>query len=125
MSTQKKPKPSGRSAKAGSTKSKLAPPPQTYTTFVERYPKLGEAWDLVHEASCEGPLTERERLLLKLAVAAGALREGAVRSAARKARAGGVDEAEIAQTIALAASVLGFPGTVAVFSWIQAAKSSR
>lgn len=98
---------------------KLAGPPPTYQRFVEQYPKLGQAWDLVHEASTEGPLTERERLLVKLAVAAGALREGAVGSASRKARAGGVSEEEIAQTIALAASVLGFPATVAVYSWVQ------
>ena len=56
---------------------------------------------------------------MKLAVAAGALREGEVGSASRKARAGGVSEEEIAQVIALAASVLGFPATVAVYSWVQ------
>lgn len=100
-------------------KGKLKGPPPTYQRFVARYPKLGEAWDLVHEASTDGPLTERERLLVKLAVAAGALREGAVGSAARKGRAGGLSEDDLAQTIALATSVIGFPATVAVFSWVE------
>lgn len=116
-----------RTLKKSSSKkrTKLAAPPPTYQRFVEQYPKLGEAWDLVHEASTEGPLTERERLLVKLAVGAGALREGAVSSAGRKARAGGVSEEEIAQVIALAASVLGFPATVAVYSWVQPAPQKK
>lgn len=98
---------------------KLPDPPATYTSFVARFPKLGQAWDLVHEAGSAGPIDERTCRLLKLALAAGAMREGAVHSAVRKARALGITEEEIEQVVALAAGVLGFPSTVAIFSWIR------
>jgi alkylhydroperoxidase/carboxymuconolactone decarboxylase family protein YurZ len=111
-----------KKAKGKKIDRKLPKPPAAYTKFVETFPGLGEAWDRVHEASAQGPLDERARHVVKLAIAVGALREGAVRSAARKARAVGVSEEEIRQVIALAASVIGFPATVAVFSWIESAR---
>lgn len=96
----------------------LAPAPVAHQRFVGRYPKLAAAWDLIHEAASNGPLGEKEMRLIKLAIAVGALKEGAVRSAARKARAVGVDEEAISQVVALAASTIGFPSSVAVSSWI-------
>lgn len=93
-------------------------PPSTYRHFVERFPKLGEAWENVREAEETGPLDHRTRRLMKLAVAVGAMREGAVHSAVRKAQAAGAGEDAIYQTVALAASTLGFPSTVAVYSWV-------
>lgn len=94
-------------------------PPSTYREFIDRYPKLGEAWDRVREAEKAGPLQGKDVRLLKLAVALGAMREGAVHSAVRKAHAAGASEEEIHQVVALAASTLGFPSTVAVFSWVR------
>ncbi len=86
--------------------------------FVSRFPKLGQAWDLMREAGA-GPLDERTATLIKLAVAIGALREGAVHSGARKARALGATAAEIDQIVALAASTVGLPAAVAVYSWLR------
>jgi len=94
-------------------------PPAAYRAFVQRHPKLGQAWDLVGEAGQEGPLDERTIRLVKLAVAFGAMREGAVHSGVRKALAEGVPLAEIEQAVALAAGTLGFPATVAIFSWVR------
>jgi len=94
-------------------------PPDTYLQFIQAFPKLGEAWKLAQEAGADGPLDDKAQRLIKLAVAIGNMREGAVHSAVRKAIAVGVTEAEIAQVIALAGSVLGFPSTVAVFSWVE------
>jgi alkylhydroperoxidase/carboxymuconolactone decarboxylase family protein YurZ len=93
-------------------------PPDTYREFIDRFPKLGEAWQRVREAEEAGPFDDRTRRLLKLAVAVGNLREGAVHSAVRKARAAGAGEDEIYGTLALAASTLGFPATVAVYTWV-------
>jgi alkylhydroperoxidase/carboxymuconolactone decarboxylase family protein YurZ len=59
--------------------------------------------------------------LVKLAVACGALREGAVHASVRKALALGLTRAEIEQVIALAAGTLGLPATVAIFSWVEEA----
>lgn len=96
----------------------LPKPPEAYERFIAAYPHLKVAWDAIHEAGKQGPLDERTIRLIKLAVAAGAMREGAVRSSARKALASGVTQEEIAQVVALAAGVLGLPSTVAVHSWL-------
>jgi alkylhydroperoxidase/carboxymuconolactone decarboxylase family protein YurZ len=93
-------------------------PPKAYEAFVQRYPKLGQAWEAIHEAGNEGPLDERTARLVKLGVAVGALREGAIHSNVRKALAMGVANAEIEQVISLAAGTLGLPSTVAVYTWI-------
>jgi 4-carboxymuconolactone decarboxylase len=98
---------------------RLPTPPDTFVEFCRRFPKLGEAWALAGEAGRDGPLDEKTRFLIKLAVSLGAMREGAVHSAVRKAVAVGATREEIEQVIALAASTLGFPGAVAVYSWVR------
>jgi alkylhydroperoxidase/carboxymuconolactone decarboxylase family protein YurZ len=94
-------------------------PPETYQAFVKRYPAIGQAWETIAQAGKNGPLDEKTVRLVKLAIAMGALREGAVHANVRKAQAAGISREEIEQVIALAASTLGLPATVAVFSWIQ------
>ena len=94
-------------------------PPKAYQAFVARYPKLGEAWDLIAEAGQEGPLDERVARLVKLGIAIGAMREGAVHSGARKAVGMGISREEIEQVVALAAGTLGLPSTVAAYCWVQ------
>ena len=98
---------------------KLSEPPAAYQTFVTRYPLLGKAWELMGEAGKEGPLDEKTARLIKLAIAIGAMREGAVHASVRKARALGISQEEIQQVVALAAGVLGMPSTVAIHSWVQ------
>ena len=93
--------------------------PKSYRRFVARYPKLGEAWEKVREAERDGPASQKDVRLLKLAIAIGAMRQGAVTSAARKALDAGASEAEILQVVALGASTLGFPASVAVSSWVE------
>jgi 4-carboxymuconolactone decarboxylase len=100
-------------------------PPQRYQEFIERFPRLAVAWEALHEAGAEGPLDARTQRLVKLSVAIGALREGAVRSSVRKALAEGIPLAEIEQVIALAASSIGMPAAVAAFSWARAAAETE
>ena len=99
----------------------MAPrPPTTYNEFVSRFPSLGKSWELMHEAGEEaGPLTERERQLIKLGISIGALREGAVHSAVRKARASGIKREEIEQVAAIAATTIGLPSAVAAWTWVR------
>ena len=92
-------------------------PPKTYETFVRRYPKLAEAWERIAEAGRDGPLDAKTARLIKLGIAVGAMREGAVHSGVRKALAAGISVEEIEQIVVLAASTLGMPSTVAVFTW--------
>ena len=94
-------------------------PPKTYKEFIQKYPKLSQAWDLVGEEGMTGPLDRKTVRLVKLGIAMGALRQGAVHSGVRKARSEGISREEIDQVIALAAGTLGFPATVALFSWVR------
>lgn len=94
-------------------------PPKPYEDFVKLYPRLGEAWEAIHEAGDDGPLDVKTVRLVKLGIAIGAMREGAIHSSVRKALAMGVTKAEIEQIIALAAGTLGLPSTVAVYTWIS------
>lgn len=93
--------------------------PESYRNFLDRYPKLGEAWENAREAEETGPLDAKNRRLIKLAIAVGAMREGAVRSAVRKALAEGVEPAAIRQVVALCATTIGFPSAVAIDTWIS------
>ena len=94
-------------------------PPRRYQDFIEKFPKLGAAWERIAEAGKVGPLDEKTIRLIKLGIAIGALREGAVHSSVRKAQALGITKGEVEQVIALAAGTLGLPATVAAFTWVN------
>jgi 4-carboxymuconolactone decarboxylase len=94
-------------------------PPAVHRQFVARFPRLGKAWDLVNEEGGSGPLDDKTQRLVKLAVAVGAMREGAVHSGVRKARDAGASLAEMEQVVALGASTIGLPSAVAVWTWMR------
>lgn len=95
-------------------------PPKTYDDFVARFPELSQAWEAMGAAArASGPLDDRTGRLVKLAVAIGAQRIGAVQAAVRHARAAGIPVEEIEQAAALSASTIGVPGAVAAWSWIR------
>jgi alkylhydroperoxidase/carboxymuconolactone decarboxylase family protein YurZ len=94
-------------------------PPKSYDAFVSRYPKLSEAWEKIGEAGRDGPLDDKTIRLIKLAISIGAMREGAVHSGVRKALAAGISVDELEQVVALAASTIGMPSTVAIFTWVR------
>ncbi len=97
-------------------------PPAAHSEFVRRFAKLGQAWDLVNEEGSGGPLDAKTQRLVKLAIAIGAMREGAVHSGVRKARDAGASLEELEQVVALGASTIGFPATVAAWTWIRELK---
>jgi alkylhydroperoxidase/carboxymuconolactone decarboxylase family protein YurZ len=97
----------------------LPRPPKAYQQFIDRFPKAGQAWDLLAEAAeAAGPLSPRDQRLIKLAIAVGAFREGATHSAARKALATGVTQEQMEQVVALAAPTIGLPSAVAAHQWV-------
>jgi 4-carboxymuconolactone decarboxylase len=98
---------------------KRSRPPAAYQDFVSRYPRLGRAWRLASDEAARGPLDARTQRLVKLAIAVGAQRESAVHSAVRKALDEGVSLAEMEQLVPLAAPTIGFPASVAAWSWIR------
>ena len=94
--------------------------PRTYQEFVARFPELGQAWELLHQGTENaGPLDSRTLRLVKIGIAIGAQREGAVHSATRRALDEDITRKEIEQVVASAASTIGLPAAVAAFTWVS------
>ena len=95
-------------------------PPQHFIEFRSRYPAIANAYESLAEATqSAGPLDAKTRCLVKLGIAAGAWREGAVHSHARRALASGCTADEVRHVVLLATTTLGFPSMMAVLSWVQ------
>ena len=94
--------------------------PERFKKFQKDFPEIYNAYEnlgnSVHKA---GPLNEKARALIKLAISSGARLEGAVKTHTRKAIAAGCTLEEIRQTVLLAIPTIGFPSTVAVMSWVD------
>jgi 4-carboxymuconolactone decarboxylase len=99
--------------------SDLPKPPQTHHEFMATFPDIANAWETIGTAGKTGPLDEKSCRLVKLALAMGAQQEGAVHASVRKALAMGITREELEQVVVLAAGTLGFPQTVAAFTWIR------
>jgi 4-carboxymuconolactone decarboxylase len=94
--------------------------PEVYRHFSDRFPAVKEAFDSLGTAEhAAGPLSERERRLVKLGIAVGAESEGAVRSHVRKLLGVGASQGEILHTIVLALTTIGFPATNAALGWAE------
>ncbi len=94
--------------------------PEAYQNLRERYPDLATAYDALGDAAHQaGPLPERERRLVKLALAIGAGLEGAVHSHTRKALEAGLTPDELRHAALLAVTTLGFPAAVRALSWVE------
>lgn len=95
------------------------PKPAPYLRIQREQPELMEAYErfasLAHEA---GPLSDRERRLVKLALAFASGSEGATHSHARQALEAGIGEADLRHVAFLAATTLGFPAMMKALSWI-------
>jgi len=102
-------------------KSKTLPkPPKFYEQFVEKYPavagtyeKLGNA---VHE---QGPLTDRDRALIKLAISGSHLYSSAFKAHIRKAVAAGISREEIEHLVLLFLPTVGFPTMMAAMGIVE------
>ena len=94
--------------------------PKRYTQFKEDFPEVASAYesmgDAVHKA---GPLDDKTRALIKLAISTGARLEGAVHSHARKAVKAGATKEEMRQVALLALPTIGLPSMMAALSWID------
>ena len=94
--------------------------PKKYQKFSEKYPIVIKAYeemgDAVHTA---GPLDEKTRALIKLAISTGAKLEGAVHSHARKALKAGVTKEEMRHAVLLALPTIGLPSMMAAMTWID------
>jgi 4-carboxymuconolactone decarboxylase len=94
--------------------------PQPYLKFMHEFPALGQAYQQLGSAAHDsGPLDERARQLVKLALAVGAGHEGAVHAHTRRALAMGLSPDEIKHVVVLAVTTLGLPRSVAAYTWVN------
>jgi alkylhydroperoxidase/carboxymuconolactone decarboxylase family protein YurZ len=94
--------------------------PSTFKAFIRKYPALGRAHENIGHAIDEaGPLDAKTLALIKVGVCLGAGLESALRSHVRRAMQHGATTAEIEQALLLGMNTVGFPRTVAAWSWAQ------
>ena len=86
----------------------------------DTHPDIWTAYaDLGAATAKAGALSDRERRLVKLALAIGAASEGAVHSHTRRGLEEGIAAADLQQVALLAIGPLGFPRAVAAETWIS------
>ncbi len=94
--------------------------PKPFQDFTSDFPDVAKSYETLSAATHDaGPLDDRTRRLVKLAIAVGGRLEGAVRAHARQARASGVPLAELDHVVLLALTTIGLPSTVAARTWIR------
>ena len=95
-------------------------PPRRAGDLARMVPEVWDAYASLGKAVAEaGPLDDRTRRLIKLALAIGARSEGATHSHARQALEEGLESDELRQVVLLAITTLGFPAAMAGFSWVE------
>lgn len=86
----------------------------------EDHPDIWDAYSRLGRACAEaGPLDERERRLVKLAMAVASGSEGATHSHVRRGLGEGLTVEELRQVALLGIPTLGFPSAVAALTWMD------
>ena len=94
--------------------------PARYLQFQKSYPGVFSAYDALGAATAEaGPLKNKMRALVKLALAVGGQMEGAVHSHTRRALEAGCTAEEIRHVVLLGTTTLGFPSMIKTMSWVD------
>ncbi|MCX6135574.1 MAG: carboxymuconolactone decarboxylase family protein [Ignavibacteriales bacterium] len=95
-------------------------PPKRYQDFSKKYRDIAKAYEEMGSAChSAGPLDEKTRALVKLAISIGARIEGSTHAHARKAIAAGVKAEELYHVALLAIPTIGFPPAMAAMSWVE------
>ncbi len=94
--------------------------PAPFRRFIEQFPEVADAYSNLGKATHEqGPLDAPTRQLIKLGMAIASGREGAVHAHTRRALEVGVTAEQIYHCLLLAITSVGFPATVAAYTWIN------
>jgi len=94
--------------------------PKRFLKFAEDFPDVAKAYEKLGDAvHASGPLTAKERALVKLAISIGARLEGAVHSHVRKAVGQGLRPDQLRHVALLSLPTIGFPAMMAALSWID------
>jgi 4-carboxymuconolactone decarboxylase len=101
---------------------KMSELPRTYQRFQSQYHELWKAYEhLGATAAGAGPIESKCRQLIKLGMAAANQTESAVKSHTHRALEAGATAEEIQHAVLLGITTIGFPATMAAFSWAQLA----
>jgi alkylhydroperoxidase/carboxymuconolactone decarboxylase family protein YurZ len=95
--------------------------PRSVDEFRGRYPHIWDAFAAL-ASKCHdegGPLDERSRRLVKLALAVGTGHEGAVHSATRRALELGLSPDDVYHVGVLAITTVGWPRANAAITWMR------
>lgn len=96
--------------------------PEIYQRFERQYPQVLDAFkELTEREHAAGPLSERDRRLVKLGMAIGMASRGGVKSAVRHAVQSGISPDDVRHAVVLSISTIGFPAAVASFRWVEEA----
>lgn len=94
--------------------------PKRFLKFTEDHPRVAKAYEELGKAvHAAGPLSEKERALVKLGISIGARLEGAVHAHARKALAKGLKKEHLQHVALLSLPTIGLPSMMAALSWID------
>jgi AhpD family alkylhydroperoxidase len=94
--------------------------PAVLEEFAAQYPQVWDAYNRLGGAAGDaGPLDEKTQRLIKLAIAIGGQRQGAVNSHTRRALAAGCTPQELMHTGILAITTLGWPAAFAAICWMK------
>ena len=93
----------------------MEPRKENWKYFREKFPGINGAYEAFGKSLHEegGPLGDKERWLVKVAVSAASHYDYALRSHIERARAAGCSSEEIEHAIVLTASTAGFPRMMA------------
>lgn len=95
-------------------KKSMPKPPKFYEEFVKKYPLVADTYEeLGNAVHDQGPLNERDRALIKLAISGSHLYSSAFKAHIRKAIATGVSREEIEHLVLLFLPTIGFPTMMA------------
>jgi alkylhydroperoxidase/carboxymuconolactone decarboxylase family protein YurZ len=94
--------------------------PKRYQEFTKKYRDIARAYEGLGTAChAAGPLDDKTRALVKLAISIGARLEGGAHSHVRKALDAGASKEELRHVALLAIQTIGFPPAMAAMSWID------
>jgi alkylhydroperoxidase/carboxymuconolactone decarboxylase family protein YurZ len=102
------------------------PKPSTAADQIRtQHPEIWQAFsNLAQACHNAGPLDEKTRRLVKLAIAVGAGTEGATHSAVRHAEEAGVTAQEMEHVVLLSITSIGLPAAGRALTWIQDKKAA-
>lgn len=101
-------------------KNPMPKPPKFYEQFVKKYQQVADKYEEMGNAvHGQGPLNDRDRALIKLAISGSHLYSSAFKAHIRKAVASGVSREEIEHLVLLFLPTVGFPSMMAAMGIVD------